>query len=199
MKSIITLKFYAMPSLCDSTNFNLDKPDKNKAMLKHLQTKFKTEVYEAPSKDYEFFRTGNWQSGGYIVLVNMIKGIISYIVKYEKPAKIEGSTRPVVQTCVWKTFEWATNHLAEKVFFDILLKNCGSIMSDKKQTPEGKRFWQNMMSIANHKGYKIFFIHKNRIISTKETNQDTIDWIDSFQTWGPETKYQLERFMIQLD
>jgi hypothetical protein len=199
MKSL-SIRINAFPSLRDSTNFKLDELDKNRALLKSIKQKPKTEVYLAPSSDYEFYRTENWSSGGYIILENKKKNLISYIVKYERPEKIEGSIKPVVQTCVWKAIDWATSHLAEKVFFDILLKNCGVIMSDNEQTPEGKMFWQHMLSVAEHKGLTVAFIHKNRIVSIFDSKLDILDWINSFNTWGgPESKYKLDRFLISLN
>jgi hypothetical protein len=47
--------------------------DKNRALLKSIKQKPKTEVYLAPSSDYEFYRTENWSSGGYIILENKKK------------------------------------------------------------------------------------------------------------------------------
>lgn len=196
MNAKIALRITAIPSLTDSTNFDLDSPVGNRRMLKSIRGKEVTERYSAPSEDYEFFRTGGWETGGYIVMVNLKRSLICYLVKYERPEKVEGAFRPVVQTCVWRAIEWATNHLASKVFFDFLLHNCGCIMSDKIQTPEGRRFWENMLSTADHLGYVVSFVYKNRVVSTYDGQTDLQDWVASFNTWGEGQKYQLDRFLI---
>jgi hypothetical protein len=189
----------AMPGLCDVTDFGLSDERKNAKKAIILLGKKKESLEETPTHD--FFRTGDWESGGYLVLYNKEWKLISYLVKFEVHNGVMNFRRLVTQVAVWQSLtDPASKGRAEKVFFEILLPKYKAIMSDKLQTPRGRDFWIRNMALADSRGYQIAFVDQDkRTIEIYQKNTTINRWIQNMNTWGTHVKHEGEKFLIFKD
>ena len=187
-----------MPGICDSTDFGLSDENRNRVKARYLLKK-KSKVVIWETDTHLFFRTGDWASGGHIVLYEKTEQLITYFVKFEVRHRGFGDFhKTVTQTAVWKSDTDPVNRgMAEKVFVDILLNHYGAIMSDIIQTPRGQSFWITQMTQADAQGYGVAFVDFNQRKILKKTPGVTMRaWVAERKTWREQQKCQAERFLI---
>ena len=191
------------PRLIDPVDFNLSDRKWNNKFSEELLAKKNKEIYDETDK-HILFRTGN-DAKGYISLINKELTRIDYIVNYDQTnSKVLG--RYVTQIAVWRSklgtgsynkVSSITNH----VFFDILLKKYGTIVSDTEQTDHGRDFWIKVLDLAiGRYNCKIGLMKVGiRDIEWYEGNSDgdLTDWMDDhYYAWTREMKGKTLRFVI---
>ena len=112
--------------------------------------------------------------------------------------KLSGVT--VTQTLVWrKRGVGKSEGLASRMFFDVLLKHTGTIMSDRQQTKDGREFWINMLGRAYNRGIPIGIVNFNtREIIRPSYNQESSAFLEEHlpNVYGNSQKYEAIRFLI---
>lgn len=193
-----TLLLETPPKLIDDQDFNLSKYAINISIGKKL-LKQKKEVYEE-TNNYVLFRTGD-NTKGYIVLLHKETNYMDFIVKIHNK-NIGSLGNFTIQKIVWRSYNPHSNYesiqkLASHVFFDIILKKYGKIMSDVEQTSDGRRSWESRIAFAVKHNMKVGFIHYK-----KDTDIDWYDktirieeWIESKDAWN-EKNGEMKRFII---
>jgi hypothetical protein len=191
------LTITAMPSICDSIDFGLSEEDENRRQAK-IYLKHITETFWETST-HIFFRPGNWENGGRIILYNKTRDLISYLVKFVVSSrKLTNFHKTVTQTNIWRSdTDPKVKGLAFLVFFDYLLDHYGAIMSDSIQSRDGKRFWTQMMTEADSKNLGVALVNFNEHkIYPKDPSIDIHTWVQGWDTWKKGIKHQGERFLI---
>lgn len=191
------------PRLIDPVDFNLSDRKWNNKFSEELLAKKNKEIYDETDK-HILFRTGN-DAKGYISLINKELTRIDYIVNYDQTnSKVLG--RYVTQIAVWRSkggFESYKNSdsVTRDVFFNILLKKYGTIVSDTEQTENGRDFWIRMLhrAVTRH-DFKIGLMKVGiKDVEWYEGNSDgdLADWMDDhYYAWTREMKGKTLRFVI---
>lgn len=108
---------------------------------------------------------------------------------------IQGHRSAFTQTLIWKKNTPTFKNMATKVFFHTLLHRHPYIISDSKNTMNGKTFWLNVVKKALSDNLKvgILDIDNNSIqqIQTYDLFLDHVDYI-----WGVDQSYKNKRVYI---
>ena len=187
------------PQMIAPTQFNLSDLDSNQDYLKKILRYKSLEVFDDTS-ERKFFRTGKGQTGFYIVQ-DKETNTITYLVRYEtKNWKYFGKS--VTQVALWrKTGEPTSVGITQEVFFDHLIKDYPTIISDAQQTNDGRDFWKDRMAQAVAKGFRV---------GLADVQVKKIDWFDRSvpfskwltdreNAWGNDKKLRVQRFLISRD
>lgn len=110
------------------------------------------------------------------------------------------------QVAVWRDpFEKISRGVTERIFFDYLLQNYHTVITDSMQTPDGERFWEYRIGDAFDRTgvyvYYVSFIAPKEIIEIKN-DQQLRDIANNKQIWGEAHANQARRIIIttkQLD
>jgi hypothetical protein len=155
------MKIYAMPSLCDVTDFGLNNSRTNKQLLTKLASKAVQidPPVPLPSR-MAFYKTGD--SSGSFFVKELEEDILIYYMKYEVKQKNLLGCKTVTQTAVWKAEgQGLPRNFVAGVVFDILLKTFPAILSDRIQTEDGKKLWLDFMWFALDHGYQVALVNFN--------------------------------------
>jgi hypothetical protein len=123
------------------------------------------------------------------------------MVTYEMQFKT--NSNPVIGDFVWQTSVWrgAANivHLPTEIFFDYLIVKYQTIITDSKQSWDGKRFWLDRINDAFDRNLNVYYFDFSqnklqRIDSKKE-------WIPFYkehqsEIWGKSDLAQMKRMVI---
>lgn len=192
IKEILT----KMPAMVTSDNFGFDNPEANKKWTKNVIKKQKEIIQD--TADWTLFRSGNKLNGN-IVLYNKKTGKGDYAVRYSsKDYKFIGET--VTQLLLWRspTSPYAIG-ITKNIFFNYFLRNYPAILSDAKQTIDGKEFWIQRMIEAVGLGYRVALANLNThkiIWYNPDKDGDYEDWITKNNGWGIPGKYEALRYLI---
>ncbi len=183
------------PQIVGSTDFGLSNDDANRAMALRLLKKKQETLEDHPG--YELFLTGNMVNG-YIALYVKNLQMLGYVIKYKaEKRKLVGGT--VSQIMLWR--RPLTPHvpgITRHVFFDYLLTQWTTIMSDAKQTPEGAQFWGNRLAEASTGSYDVGFVDFGRnYLNWWNGIIPFSDWIKENEAWGEHHKFQALRYIIR--
>ena len=183
----------AMPQLVESQDFGLGTPQINKA----LRTGF---LADPSYKEIRFAGTkfGSVTYGkGEISLFLTHKERISYFVQLTK-TKVPGlGTESVTQTAVWRALGLAPSGITHKVFAAIITKY-GSVVSDSRQTEDGRKFWSGRLIEFFTLGHKVGFLANQSLIYV-DSEEDLNEYFDSQglkYPWGRSEHYANFRFVI---
>lgn len=183
------------PQMVEPTDFNLSNKEKNREILRDLLKK-KKETY-IDDVDFEIFITGDHEKGS-VVLWNKNEELIGYYVKFEtKRYSFIGET--VTQVALWRSpMISGTVRKTTHIFFNYLLQNWETIMSDGQQTVNGRDFWIMRMNEANDKGYSIGIAHLiDKTIVWKRPEESLTQWLEEQSSaWGDTNYHRSLRFLI---
>jgi hypothetical protein len=191
-------KVVAMPELVDPTDFGLDNYATNRRLAKEwFSNKVETISGIITNPDYELFRTGSWESGGYIILINKVEGYIAYFVNFLKTDLSQLKISPVVQVAVWRNFmDLEVVGITKKIFFDLLLNKFDSILCDQEHTLSGRRFWLGVLAQSAKLRKHIAYIN-NTTITWWDPKEDIQLWLEKYKNaWGIGPEFRSKRFLI---
>lgn len=158
---------FAMPSLCDSTDFGLSDYQVNRRMLRDLMKRSTLKPILERSNDgidATLYNVGSITDGYYFMLED---DLIVYLMKYKRSNKKLLGVPSVTQTAVWRSLE-ALNvtGLVDDVIFHILLPRFGTIMSDALQTERGMELWHSLIykSMRKSKTVALADFNLNRVV-----------------------------------
>jgi hypothetical protein len=156
------------------------------------KSKFKT-----TNTEY-LYKSGDNNNGYYMLVVD---NYVEYFVKYEsKSYQSLLAGRMIKQLLVQRNlFSSYSAQIPKIVFFEYLLPTFGTIITDTKQTPDGKKFWVNavMDALKDPSKYSVYVLNKNKgetteITSPKEFHQSTN------KIWGDDNCFQHVLLAISL-
>lgn len=187
------------PQIVAPTQFNLNDIDSNQAYLKKILRSKSIEVFD-DTPERKFFRTGKGQIGFYVVQ-DKETNTIAYLIRYEtKNWKYFGKT--VTQVALWRNpLSAPAIGMTREVFFNHLLKDYPTIVSDEQQTEDGRDFWKIRLTDAVAKGFRV---------GLADVQVKKIDWFDRSgpfskwltdreNAWGNDKKLRVQRFLISRD
>lgn len=192
--------FRLKPSL---DGFGLDDPNQNRsAYMKYANKEGGVLASGTNSRGFKWDITlfGDIGSKGKILGRDEEYRNLFYYVSYERMhKKIIGIS--VTQTLLWR----ASGHpqaqnVTSTVVFEHLLKLWPIILSDKEQTPDGEKFWRDLIARADTKGHKYGLVDfSGPKIDEPYLNESVQDfWIRvNEQAYGTERKHEARRFWIK--
>ena len=174
-----------LQKLIPSSNFGLEKEEKNKLILRRVQRK--KEVVDNFG-GYDIYKSGN----SYFVLSD--DGWIGYLL-IAKNDKIKRLKMPyATQVLVWRIYgKGLPSGLAPHIFWKHLFPIHNIVMSDNQQTKEGQRFWMDQVGRALKQKYFVYVVN----VRTGETKRVT-DVSKAFgeDVYGTEDYFKLIRIVI---
>lgn len=183
------------PQMVEPTDFNLNNETSNREILRDLLKK-KREVY-IDDVDYEIFITGDHEKGS-VVLWDKKEELIGYYVKLEtKRHSFIGET--VTQVALWRSpMIGSAVGKTSQIFFNYLLQNWETVMSDGQQTEKGREFWITRMAEADIKGYSVGVAHLiDKVMIWKKPDETFAAWIrKEAKNWGDTNYHRSLRFLI---
>jgi hypothetical protein len=88
---------------------------------------------------------------------------VGYYVRWELQESHFADTNWCTQVLVWAGVSPQTKGLPDKIFFEYIIPETGTVVSDGEQTVRGEHFWQRMIATAFSTGnYKVYLIDFNR-------------------------------------
>jgi hypothetical protein len=183
-----------LPRLIDPlTNYLLNKPSENARIYAKLAgNKFKQEVRRLSESVVLYrFRT-------HFFALHGEDRRVGYYMRYETDAKriVRGSY--VSQAIVWADQIYPeTAHLAKDVFFEILLPEKETILTDDEQTQLGQNFWSGVVGRALAEGryaYYVDLLAKQIVPLQKSTDFWRV--IEDFDVYGPTRRHEPKRFAV---
>ena len=164
----------------------LENPHDNKKLFKTLIQR----------KDKQF--VGNY--GEHVELWKVVKGreteifgvvpersYVGYYVRWERQDAYFIDTDWATQVLVWAGVSPFTKGLPDKVFYDYVLPETGTVVSDSEQSARGEHFWQRMIAMAfEDTKYKVYLIDFNKKIVKRINKYD--DYVKLYHSpdspWG---------------
>lgn len=193
-----------MPELIDATDFNMMDPAKNAWLSEKLLSTKNREIIEEDERGL-LFRVGDRE--GNVALYDKRDQRIVYWIRF-KTFRNKLIGEPVTQIILWRDVDSdLTTNITKHVFFDYLLPKWGIIMSDAKQTAQGRDFWRSRMAQAAGLGLNVGLLNMNsqKIEWFDSSQQNISNWLKShLNVWGKHDEgpykesnpYQGLRFVI---
>ena len=162
----------ASPQLIDPFEHLLDSPASNKKKYVGLLSEKPNKMMEAYPGAYLYYKGTR-----YFVLDESQKKITYYMSWKER--QISGHTA-AYQVLVWSDIGTPEiRSFASIVFFDLLFGEYDLIVTDRLQSPSGRRFWLSIVATAIKSGYPIYLV--DLINNTKvqmHSSQEILDKSD---------------------
>lgn len=166
-----------IPGMHFDTSFVSDEA-KNKAFLAKLKgrtNKVAGHLVSIESLKTPVYKTGNGQEGYYFVESN---GLVVVLIQYKasRIKKLE-NLQVVTQIALWKDEEFTVPHqFSSDLFFDIVLKDNGAVLSDSRQTHYDMRFWKRrLIEALTEKNKVIYYWDSNKGEATKIQERIELD------------------------
>lgn len=105
-------------------------------------------------KGFNLYKNGN--SYALIDDADLASLKMHYYVQYINKWMSTLKTNSIQQVLVWVRKGSQYSGIAATLFFDYLLKETGCIVTDAYQTPDGERFWGNMIANALSSGLNVY-------------------------------------------
>lgn len=157
----------AAPMIIPPTSFDISAlvdEAQNKLWLKSLRKKIVKVAGYLPSiagARTPVYKTGNGQQGYYFVEYDN-KTVV--LVQYQRSKIKKLNNLPVItQIALWKDDDFSVPaDFSSRLFFDVVLADNGALLSDKKQTEYGMRFWKRRLIEALDKDKAVYFWNANK-------------------------------------
>lgn len=164
-----------MPELIGAQDFSMMEPEHNRNLTQKLLSAPEKDILR-DTKDFILFRTGT--DNGNIALIDKQLEQVDYWIRFNTMQK-KLVDKSVTQVAIWRRrgSPWVQG-ITRFVFFEYLLLHWPTVMSDAKQTPDGRDFWLDVMARATVKDFSV---------GLADFNASTVEWYRSdegpFQTW----------------
>ena len=124
---------------------------------------------------------------------------IAYIVKFKTEFYRFLGRKCAQQFIIWRnTKDYITINLAKNIFFDKLLHNYDTMITDGMQTADGRRFWDIRITEALQLGVLVYYINllPNREITQIHNDIEYRNLVANKEIWGDAQKHQGRRLVI---
>ena len=197
-EATIKLLELEVPGIVSPTNFKLDDPLKNKARLKALKKKPAKKIATLTLRMGEqlpLLRTGDAQGSIYLEY----KDELGVFIQYHTYQYNFLPVRSITQTKLWKSKKLpVSNMFSPNLFFKVMLKQTGAVLSDIEHTPDGEDFWKRRLGEALTKKFNValvdFGAQSYKQIRSKKELESLLD-----VTWGGGLKleqFRQKRWMV---
>jgi len=129
-----------------------------------------------------------------VFFVSNDTGLIDYYMKY-KNGQIPGLGQCATQVKVWRRAGIGVRNLTSIVFYEIMLREFDTMVSDRVQTEDGQRFWIDRLSESRADGRQIGIIDHANIVPY-DRSMIFADWLKFVNGWGRDNLYQEKLFFI---
>jgi hypothetical protein len=186
------------PQYVHSTNFKLDDKSVNRRLYLDITLdNHKEEIREDfVPKNTKLYKIKNTFA---LLYDNKVIYYLKYIEKWYGFLK----RKCIQQVVVWRDRKYKeTVDFAENIFFKILLKINGTIITDSLQTEDGQGFWDNRVINAYDHGLHIYYINflaPDKEIIELPTAHDFRKIVDDKDIWGSRNKHQAKRIVISTE
>jgi hypothetical protein len=100
------------------------------------------------------------------------------------------------QVVLWRRAGAGMPAVTTRVFYDELLVKFDTMISDKVQTYDGRRFWIDRMAEAAHKGFTVGFLNEENVASVYDPSVPIQEWLTAHNGWGEDTTFKAYRYFV---
>jgi hypothetical protein len=138
-----------------------------------------------------------YKIGNKYALIDTNNKQIDYYVQYENKWVTLLKTNAIQQVMVWARKGQQGRGIAQDIFFNYLLPETGCMITDSFQTPDGERFWGNMVANALQTNLNVYYIDimPFNLTIKKINNMDEFESLRS-EIWGDQQRKQEKRVII---
>jgi len=183
------------PQTIDGTDFGMSNADSRYQYTRHLLSLSPKLIEDTDT--YELMKCSDGDHTYYFMLEKPY-GSLVYFVKCE-PEHFDFIGQTVTQIALWRDLtSFVTQGISDHVFFDLLLSNYPTIMSDEQQTSRGRDFWIIRMAKAPKLGLRIGLADiENKIVKWRDENTSASSWIQQNEhAWSRDETARNIRFII---
>lgn len=188
-----TEKLFSLPMLIGPTEFNMDDEEENKNLANKLLKDSRIRTLDNIDSHATLYRTGNTIFLYHKKAEKIIFCLTFKITSYRKHIGRVLQTRGLWSSRLYRQ----TEGLTRKVFFEYLLPETGTVITDSEQTDLGARYWGQKIAEAlrmnKHVNYIDFNTNKVKKIQSIE---DLENILKTDKPWGRSEKYKARRFLI---
>lgn len=179
---------FEMPQLIGEVDFNLDERSNNRKVCISLSSNSKVM--------FNYQNVVVKKSGKY-VYAERDDGLMPYLIETERKKISAVGREAMIQRGLWRDSAIsAVAGLPSKVFFEYLLDQTGLIASDRRQSPDGQRFWILRISEALDKGLFVYLLNATGPRElTRVHNRVQLDAMHG-EIWGTTHNFQTKLLLI---
>jgi hypothetical protein len=100
------------------------------------------------------------------------------------------------QVVLWRRAGAGMPSITTRVFYDELLGKFDSVISDKCQTYDGRRFWIDRMAESAQKGFTVGFLNEKNIASIYDPSMPIQEWLTANNGWGENQSFDAYRYFV---
>jgi len=100
------------------------------------------------------------------------------------------------QVVLWRRAGSGMQSITTRVFYEELLGKFDTVISDKCQTYDGRRFWIDRMAESAQKGFTVGFLNVENIASVYDPTMPIQQWLTANNGWGEDQKFDAYRYFI---
>lgn len=100
------------------------------------------------------------------------------------------------QVVLWRRAGAGMQSITTRVFYEELLGKFDSVISDKCQTNDGRRFWIDRMAESAHKGFTVGFLNEENVVSVYDPAMPIQQWLTAHNGWGEDQSFAAYRYFI---
>jgi hypothetical protein len=100
------------------------------------------------------------------------------------------------QVVLWRRAGSGMKSITTRVFYDELLVKFDTVISDKTQTLDGRRFWIDRMAEAVQQGFTVGFLNAENIASVYDPSTPIQQWLTANNGWGEDRSFGAYRYFI---
>ncbi len=131
--------------------------------------------------------------GGEFAYISNDTHLISYYMQYRTTQRTDFGNC-ATQIKLWATIAPGMVGLAGDVFFNIMLADYDTLISDHVHTDDGRRFWIRRMAEAVEKGFRVGLIDHDTVVKYDGTGFQT--WLNQIDGWGKSSQHRERLFYI---
>jgi hypothetical protein len=140
----------------------LESPHENKKLFKTIEQNRSKQFVGNYNEHVELWKI---VKGRETEIFGLVKedSYVGYYVRWEQQDASFIDTDWSTQVLVWAGVSPFTKGLPDSVFFDYVLPDTGTVVSDGEQSARGEHFWQRMIATAfKNTKYKIYLVDFNK-------------------------------------
>lgn len=141
-----------------------------------------------------------WEFKRHYILIHNETNYISYYMQYDvKPLEYLNNRPCATQVVVWRSFAVReTEGITKEIFFNELLQTWKTVVTDSYQTPDGQRFWGNIVAKAMQMPASVYFLDlsSNKKIIKINNSREFIEMENNKMIWGIDQSYKNKLLLI---
>jgi hypothetical protein len=188
---------FETPMSIEPAEFRLDEPDRNAAVARDvLKDTRKRALEKFGNGEYTLFELPR----AFALVRHEQEDLrIVYYMQYKLAFHKFIGRQCAQQIAVWRdNADPFSSGIAKHLFFNYLLTNYKTVITDSMQTPDGQRFWDNRVVEALQQKLYVYYVN---LLPVREITQirDFLEYRQlklNKQIWGDEQKHQARRIIV---